>query len=78
MKLHLFTKEVQDEWIREGYDSVKITASNNLSNNNEPEPYFLLEPYNNETDTGDGDMVQLIVSPTVEKIVHAKTGKYYQ
>jgi len=78
MKLRLFTKDVQSEWISQGYDSVKITASDHLSVNDEPEPFFLLEPYNNIIDTGDGDIVQNIGASVVEDIIENKTGRYYQ
>jgi hypothetical protein len=78
MQLRLFTKETQDIWVREGYDSVKITASDQLSVNNDPEPFFLLEPYNNKIDQGDQNIVQNIASDTVEEIIVHKTGRYYQ
>lgn len=78
MKLRLFTKETQQEWIQEGFDSVKITASNHLTVNNDPEAFFLLEPYNNTIDIGDGDTVQNIGSETIQEIIENKTGRYYQ
>jgi hypothetical protein len=78
MQLRLFTKEMQNEWVREGFDSVKITASDQLSVNNDPEPFFLLEPYNNTIDQGDQNIVQNIASDAVEEIILHKTGRYYQ
>jgi len=78
MKLSVFTKETMDEWVSQGYDSVKITASDHLSVNDEPGPFFLLEPYNNIIDTGGGDMVQNIGSAMVTDIIRNRTGRFYQ
>ena len=78
MKLNLFTGEVRQQWIEHGYDSVKITASGNLSINEEPGPFFLIEPYNGLIDTGGGDLVQNIGSETVEEIIANGTGRYFQ
>jgi len=78
MQLRLFTKETQDIWVREGYDSVKITASDQLSVNSDREPFFLLEPYNDKIDQDDQNIVQNIASDTVEEIIVHKTGRYYQ
>jgi hypothetical protein len=78
MKLQIFTKDVRDEWISQGYDSVKIIASDRLSVNDEPDPFFLLEPYSKEIDIGDESIVQNIGSPTVEEIILKQTGRYYR
>ncbi|HTM65726.1 MAG TPA: hypothetical protein VL093_05375 [Flavipsychrobacter sp.] len=78
MQLRLFTKETQNEWVQEGFDSVKITASDRLSVNNDTNPFFLLEPYNNTIDQGDENIVQNIASDTVEEIILHKTGRHYQ
>jgi len=79
MKLRTFDAATRELWIKEGYSSVKITASEHLSVNEvEPEPFFLLEPYNSIIDVGDGDLVQNIAAPAIEEIIEKGNGRYYQ
>ncbi|WP_423147815.1 hypothetical protein [Rubrolithibacter danxiaensis] len=79
MKLHLFTRDIQQQWIETGYNFVKLTYSKDLSSENLGEhPFTLLEPYLNNDEALESDKVVPVSSPEIDKIIIEKTGMHYQ
>jgi hypothetical protein len=79
MKLRLFTRETQNQWIDTGYNFVKLSNSKDLSEHGfTNRSFILLEPYLNNDEALESDKVVPLLSPEIDKIVVEKLGMHYQ
>lgn len=78
MKLEIFDKKAQQQWLDTGYNYIKLTNAENIGLTKESDPFILVEPYIDNDKAPAYDSVVSISSKTVERIIKEKSGRYYK
>lgn len=77
MKLRIFDKKAQQQWLDTGYNYIKLTNAENIGLTKGNDPFTLVEPYTDNDKDLEHDSVVSISSKTIEQIIKEKRGKYY-